>query len=301
MFGRIPLDESYSSVGGEENEEDDCEILIPVDEGDSSGGGINEDHHFVGITWDELVDDNDEDTSMAEGGGAPYCPTLTDLIASSVSAGGGGGGMESSGPNEVVEHEPKVKHKPKVRYKQKVQHKPKVDLKPRVQHKSMVRPVLDDTSAAQDEEIRYTQLPKQKLSSNQIKQMSTWFDNNLMDPFPFSGDINEFMSLGALDRDGVVNWFMHARRRTKKEKFRKQVLRFSPVQTDVMDEWMKGNLEHPYPTKPQKNTLAAQTGLNVLQVNSWIVNARKRHYKGRFEQNWKRTSEEQITRANAIP
>ena len=34
--------------------------------------------------------------------------------------------------------------------------------------------------------------------------------------------------------------------------------------------------QHPYPTEDQKRDLAIQTGLSLLQVNNWFINARRR-------------------------
>ena len=43
-----------------------------------------------------------------------------------------------------------------------------------------------------------------------------------------------------------------------------------------MRAWLFQNLQHPYPTEEQKKQLASQTGLTILQVNNWFINARRR-------------------------
>ncbi|KAK0408131.1 hypothetical protein QR680_003790 [Steinernema hermaphroditum] len=40
--------------------------------------------------------------------------------------------------------------------------------------------------------------------------------------------------------------------------------------------WLFQNLTHPYPSEEQKKQLAADTGLTILQVNNWFINARRR-------------------------
>jgi len=40
--------------------------------------------------------------------------------------------------------------------------------------------------------------------------------------------------------------------------------------------WLFQNLTHPYPSEDQKKQLANDTGLTILQVNNWFINARRR-------------------------
>ncbi|XP_016145706.1 homeobox protein meis3-like [Sinocyclocheilus grahami] len=51
---------------------------------------------------------------------------------------------------------------------------------------------------------------------------------------------------------------------------------FPKVATNVMRAWLFQHLSHPYPSEEQKKQLAQDTGLTILQVNNWFINARRR-------------------------
>ena len=43
-----------------------------------------------------------------------------------------------------------------------------------------------------------------------------------------------------------------------------------------MRQWLFQHLMHPYPKESEKQVMASQTGLSLLQVNNWFINARRR-------------------------
>ena len=47
----------------------------------------------------------------------------------------------------------------------------------------------------------------------------------------------------------------------------------------VLREWLHKNLTNPYPSEEEKLELAEKTGLTVLQLNNWFINARRREFK----------------------
>uniref|UniRef100_A0A8R1HI83 Homeobox protein unc-62 n=1 Tax=Caenorhabditis japonica TaxID=281687 RepID=A0A8R1HI83_CAEJA len=49
--------------------------------------------------------------------------------------------------------------------------------------------------------------------------------------------------------------------------------------------WLFQNLTHPYPSEEQKKQLANETGLTILQVNNWFINARRRIVQPMIDQN----------------
>jgi len=51
---------------------------------------------------------------------------------------------------------------------------------------------------------------------------------------------------------------------------------FSKVATNILRAWLFQHLTHPYPSEDQKKQLALDTGLSILQVNNWFINARRR-------------------------
>jgi len=62
------------------------------------------------------------------------------------------------------------------------------------------------------------------------------------------------------------------------EKQKKQKKRgiFPKMATNIMKAWLFQHLTHPYPSEEQKRQLATETGLTILQVNNWFINARRR-------------------------
>ncbi|CAH1791556.1 unnamed protein product [Owenia fusiformis] len=51
---------------------------------------------------------------------------------------------------------------------------------------------------------------------------------------------------------------------------------FPKVATNILRAWLFQHLSHPYPSEEQKKQLAQDTGLTILQVNNWFINARRR-------------------------
>merc|ERR1712198_324531 len=51
---------------------------------------------------------------------------------------------------------------------------------------------------------------------------------------------------------------------------------FPKVATNILRAWLFQHLTHPSPSEDQKKQLAQDTGLTILQVNNWFINARRR-------------------------
>lgn len=49
--------------------------------------------------------------------------------------------------------------------------------------------------------------------------------------------------------------------------------------TSVLLDWLKKNVDNPYPSDPEKENLRNITGLALGQINNWFTNARSRRLK----------------------
>ncbi|CAF1047557.1 unnamed protein product [Adineta ricciae] len=51
---------------------------------------------------------------------------------------------------------------------------------------------------------------------------------------------------------------------------------FPKSATSLMRTWLFQHLNHPYPSEEEKQFLAQETNLSIIQVNNWFINARRR-------------------------
>ncbi|PRD21657.1 UNVERIFIED_CONTAM: Pknox1 [Trichonephila clavipes] len=47
----------------------------------------------------------------------------------------------------------------------------------------------------------------------------------------------------------------------------------------ILFDWLRKNVNNPYPSEDEKANLVAQTGLTLIQVNNWFINSRRRALK----------------------
>lgn len=77
-------------------------------------------------------------------------------------------------------------------------------------------------------------------------------------------------SVGSADGSGCDDDDANAKKNAKKRGI------FPKVATNILRAWLFQHLTHPYPSEDQKKQLAQDTGLSILQVNNWFINARRR-------------------------
>lgn len=51
---------------------------------------------------------------------------------------------------------------------------------------------------------------------------------------------------------------------------------YSKEVSKILKNWLKDNLNNPYPSEAEKNELKKITGLDCTQINNWFINARRR-------------------------
>lgn len=49
--------------------------------------------------------------------------------------------------------------------------------------------------------------------------------------------------------------------------------------TSILMNWLKKNVDNPYPSEIEKENLRLQTNLTIGQINNWFTNARSRKWK----------------------
>ncbi|XP_061685407.1 homeobox protein Meis1a isoform X4 [Syngnathoides biaculeatus] len=60
---------------------------------------------------------------------------------------------------------------------------------------------------------------------------------------------------------------------------------FPKAATNILRAWLFQHLVHPYPCEDEKKQLSHDTGLTILQVNNWFINARRRIVQPILDQN----------------
>ena len=57
---------------------------------------------------------------------------------------------------------------------------------------------------------------------------------------------------------------------------KKQRANYLPHIRKVLTDWLKQNLDNPFPSELDKEELVLSSGLSLTQVNNWFINARRR-------------------------
>ncbi len=72
----------------------------------------------------------------------------------------------------------------------------------------------------------------------------------------------------------------------KKKKGSMGTSKFSPEQRGPLEKWLEEHCNNPYPTEEEKLELVKITGLNLVQINNWFSNKRRRdpRFQGKSQQ-----------------
>ncbi|WKY11958.1 hypothetical protein Q1695_003489 [Nippostrongylus brasiliensis] len=95
-----------------------------------------------------------------------------------------------------------------------------------------------------------------------------------LDSISEAGD--ELLSLCGSNEDGRESVLSDGQNGSINGHKRKVPKVFSKEAITKFRAWLFQNLTHPYPSEEQKKQLANDTGLTILQVNNWFINARRR-------------------------
>uniref|UniRef100_A0A7N4PYW0 Meis homeobox 3 n=1 Tax=Sarcophilus harrisii TaxID=9305 RepID=A0A7N4PYW0_SARHA len=128
--------------------------------------------------------------------------------------------------------------------------------------------VIEDRDRDGDEPIPPSFSPLQNHSW--VRDHSDSGSVHLGTPGPSSGGVASQSGDNSSEQDGLETRPDHDQRQSKKRGI------FPKVATNIMRAWLFQHLAHPYPSEEQKKQLAQDTGLTILQVNNWFINARRR-------------------------
>ncbi|KAL4227549.1 Homeobox protein Meis2 [Mactra antiquata] len=134
---------------------------------------------------------------------------------------------------------------------------------------------LDDVSSVQSTETPETSR-QQAQSQSQVavkKEPKAPKTKGIKRERDSDGDDNSRGSEGSTADGDTEGSGKPAGKGTKRQKKRGI---FSKTATNILRAWLFQHLQHPYPSEDQKKQLGAETGLTILQVNNWFINARRR-------------------------
>lgn len=123
--------------------------------------------------------------------------------------------------------------------------------------------------------------------------LNNWYQCHINYPYPTDQEVQELVTLSGLSRKQVKKWMANKRVRCFNTlsitgnqhpiKFKhikkKEIPAFQPMEPesrDILNQWYKDNITHPYPTEQQRGELAQLTGLSAQQVKRWLANKRSR-------------------------
>lgn len=111
--------------------------------------------------------------------------------------------------------------------------------------------------------------PADARAANDARRGVLYSSVFLGSPGEYNGDASN-ASIGSGEGTGEEDDDTNGKKNQKKRGI------FPKVATNILRAWLFQHLTHPYPSEDQKKQLAQDTGLTILQVNNWFINARRR-------------------------
>ncbi|GMM36427.1 hypothetical protein DASC09_037520 [Saccharomycopsis crataegensis] len=153
-----------------------------------------------------------------------------------------------------------------------VQQKQQPQVLPSMNHPSTPLPVLPSSTVTQQP---YHCYPTNSYSTNSTptssSSSSSSYDPTIPNQYSYPRSISATTSPSSVSSYSA-NYMSDSSKRKRRQNLPKTT-------TDVLLNWLKQNLDRPYPNSQEKNELVAQTGLTFQQLDNWFINARRRKVK----------------------
>jgi hypothetical protein len=172
----------------------------------------------------------------------------------------------SSYSNHLVGHHPSLLNHVSQQQQQQPQHFHQQQNSLLTNHHSIHNDDTQSTHSSSDTNTPNTNQPTMANMANTNNGYHVLHDNNSETGDNFDNSVGS----GGDNTGGEDDLDDNSKKRQKKRGI------FPKVATNIMRAWLFQHLTHPYPSEEQKKQLAQDTGLTILQVNNWFINARRR-------------------------
>ncbi|KAL7476978.1 hypothetical protein ACHAW6_002803 [Cyclotella cf. meneghiniana] len=132
----------------------------------------------------------------------------------------------------------------------------------------------------------------ERLPQSSVDCLRNWFQEHSSFPYPTEEEREELLAATGLSRVQLSKWLGSARAKRKEANGDKttstikarppqdqQTLqsKFPPSAVDYLKNWLDEHSSYPYPTRVERETILADTGLNRNQLVAWFKRERVKH------------------------